>query len=68
MLGGCIWAFGNILVVPIVKCIGLGLGAKPRRYVARTVATSHDPSCFVDPAHRMATLALAYANRYFDLG
>ncbi|KAM4708192.1 transmembrane protein 144 isoform 2-T4 [Discoglossus pictus] len=26
MLGGCIWATGNITVVPIVKTIGLGLG------------------------------------------
>jgi len=26
MLGGVIWCFGNILVVPIVKLIGLGLG------------------------------------------
>nr|XP_048280870.1 transmembrane protein 144 [Myodes glareolus] len=26
MLGGCIWATGNIAVVPIIKTIGLGLG------------------------------------------
>uniref|UniRef100_A0A8C5KSR6 Transmembrane protein 144 n=1 Tax=Jaculus jaculus TaxID=51337 RepID=A0A8C5KSR6_JACJA len=26
MLGGCIWATGNIAVVPILKTIGLGLG------------------------------------------
>ncbi|XP_043827744.1 transmembrane protein 144 [Dromiciops gliroides] len=26
MLGGCVWATGNITVVPIVKTIGLGLG------------------------------------------
>lgn len=26
MLGGCIWATGNITVVPIIKTIGLGLG------------------------------------------
>ncbi|XP_029472051.1 transmembrane protein 144 [Rhinatrema bivittatum] len=26
MVGGCIWATGNITVVPIVKTIGLGLG------------------------------------------
>jgi len=26
MLGGVLWATGNIMVVPIVKCIGLGLG------------------------------------------
>ena len=24
--GGMIWCFGNVTVVPIVKCIGLGLG------------------------------------------
>ncbi|XP_069833960.1 transmembrane protein 144 [Dendropsophus ebraccatus] len=26
MVGGCVWATGNITVVPIVKTIGLGLG------------------------------------------
>ncbi|KAM9677450.1 transmembrane protein 144 [Trichechus inunguis] len=26
MIGGCIWATGNIAVVPIIKTIGLGLG------------------------------------------
>lgn len=26
MVGGCIWATGNIAVVPIIKTIGLGLG------------------------------------------
>jgi len=26
MLGGAVWATGNLLVVPIVKSIGLGLG------------------------------------------
>ncbi|XP_067898251.1 transmembrane protein 144-like isoform X3 [Heterodontus francisci] len=26
MLGGCVWATGNITVVPILKTIGLGLG------------------------------------------
>ncbi|XP_013378368.1 PREDICTED: transmembrane protein 144 isoform X3 [Chinchilla lanigera] len=26
MLGGCIWATGNVAVVPIIKTIGLGLG------------------------------------------
>ncbi|XP_023371811.1 transmembrane protein 144 [Otolemur garnettii] len=26
MVGGCIWATGNITVVPIIKTIGLGLG------------------------------------------
>ncbi|XP_030047465.1 transmembrane protein 144 [Microcaecilia unicolor] len=26
MVGGCVWATGNITVVPIVKAIGLGLG------------------------------------------
>ncbi|KAL1777536.1 transmembrane protein 144 [Sigmodon hispidus] len=26
MLGGCIWATGNIAVIPIIKTIGLGLG------------------------------------------
>ena len=26
MLGGVIWALGNVWAVSIVKCIGLGLG------------------------------------------
>jgi len=26
MLGGCLWCLGNAMAVPIIKCIGLGLG------------------------------------------